>query len=154
MASSATPLYHLEEFRGESKFSTWLVQIALYEACRFRRRNRKQRWDSINAGHEDQTGTDAPHSFAEWREIPSEALVRKELQDTVGRVVASLKPIYRDVVILHCIRHFSVQEMAQKLKVSQAIVKLRLLRARLQMPDVLAPSYDGSGYPGQEEERH
>src|ERR1700758_4913822 len=37
----------LDQFRGESKFSTWLVQIAVNEARMRRRKDRKALYDSI-----------------------------------------------------------------------------------------------------------
>ena len=37
---------HLDQFRGECKFSTWLVQIAVNEARMWRRKDRKALYDS------------------------------------------------------------------------------------------------------------
>ena len=40
--------------------------------------------------------------------------------------------------------HLSIAETARLLRLSQASVKTRLLRARLQMRDALAPGIDGN----------
>jgi DNA-directed RNA polymerase specialized sigma24 family protein len=45
----------------------------------------------------------------------------------------------------------SIEETAQSLGISTANVKTRLLRARLQMRDALAPGFDGSWITGKEE---
>src|SRR5690242_15589773 len=68
---------HLRQFRGESRFSTWLIQITVNEA---RVRQRKQHADLFEPiGEADgEDGTYTPRDFADWREIPSEALERSE----------------------------------------------------------------------------
>jgi RNA polymerase sigma-70 factor (ECF subfamily) len=99
--------------------------------------------DSINCGFENEDGDYVPIDFADWREIPSEALQRKELRNALHQAISDLKPIYRDVLVLRDIQHLSVAETAQMLNISEASVKTRLLRARLQVRDTLAPGFDG-----------
>ena len=136
-------LRNLAGFRGEAKFSTWLVQIALNEARMVLRRSRRKQYQSLDAGPENEEGQYVPQDFADWREIPSEALARKELRGSLMKAVGALKQIYREVLILRDMRHMSVRETAELLGVSAEVVKTRLLRARLQLRDALAPGYDG-----------
>src|SRR5215467_7304871 len=74
---------HMRQFRAEARFSTWLVQIAGNEA---RMRRRKERIDLIepidNASNEE--GSYLPRDFADWREITSEVLERKEARDKLA----------------------------------------------------------------------
>ncbi len=137
-------LKNLSSFRGEAKFSTWLIQIALNEARMTLRRGRKSQIESLDSTHSTESGDYLPRDFADWREIPSEALARKELRQTILRSLAGMKAIYREVVVLRDMRHLSVRETSELLGVSQDVVKTRLLRARLQLRDALAPGYDGS----------
>jgi RNA polymerase sigma-70 factor (ECF subfamily) len=139
---------HLNQFRGECKFSTWLVQITVNEARMRRRKDRKALYDSIDEGYQDESGDYFPIDFADWREIPSEALAHKELKDTLSRAIASLKPIYREVFILRDVQGFNIQETAEALGINEGLVRTRLLRARLQMRDALAPGFDGSWVSG------
>lgn len=134
----------LEQFRGECKFSTWLVQIAVNEARMRRRKDRKALYDSIDEGYQDESGDYIPCDFADWREIPSEALEQKELKTALSRAIGSLKSIYREVFILRDVQGLNIRETAQALGINEALVRTRLLRARLQMRDALAPGYDGS----------
>src|SRR5262252_3388392 len=69
---------NIRQFRSEAKFSTWLIQIAVNEA---RMRRRKQRAFLMEPIERDQREEDtyAPREFADWREIPSETLERKEV---------------------------------------------------------------------------
>lgn len=133
----------LAGFRAEAKFSTWLIQITFNEARMVLRRSRRKLYQSLEDGLETPEGDYIPRDFADWREIPSEALARKELRQTLTQCIASMKTIYREVLILRDMRQMSVRETAELLGVSQEVVKTRLLRARLQLRDALAPGYDG-----------
>src|SRR5215467_9735032 len=83
-------LAHLSSFRKESKFSTWLIQIAVNEARMKRRKDRKFLYDSIDQPQEDEAGDYFPRDFADWREIPSETLERSELRRALQKALASL----------------------------------------------------------------
>jgi len=87
--------------------------------------------------------------LADWREIPSEAVERRELRDALARALAELKPQYREVFMLRDVEKRSIAETAELLGVTAATVKMRLLRARLQMRDALAPGFDGSWSAGE-----
>jgi RNA polymerase sigma-70 factor, ECF subfamily len=134
---------HLNSFRREAKFSTWLIQIAVNEARTKRRRDRKFLYKSIDEQGEDEEGEYFPKDFADWREIPSEALQRAELRRALQNAIASLRPSYREVFVMRDVQHLSVAETAEVLQISQALVKTQLLRARLKLRDALAPGIDG-----------
>ena len=134
----------LDQFRAECKFSTWLIQIAVNEARMRRRKERKPLYESIDEGYGEDFGDYFPRDFADWREIPSEALAQKQLKEALSRAVASLKPIYREVFILRDVQGLNIRETAEALGLNEPLVRTRLLRARLQMRDALAPGYDGS----------
>lgn len=134
---------HLSSFRRESKFSTWLVQIAINEARMKRRKDRKFLYESIDERGTDKEGGYTPKDFADWREIPSEALQRTELRRALQKAINSLDPKYREVFVMRDIQHLSIAETAEVLQITENAVKTRLLRARLQMRDALAPGIDG-----------
>jgi len=136
---------YLPRFRQEAKFSTWLIQIAINEAKMKLRKDRRHLYDSIEAGQLSDDGDYIPKDFADWREIPSEALERKELREALTKALNSLPEKYRMVLMLRDVQHLSVAETAQVLGISDANVKTRLLRARLQMRDALAPAAQGYG---------
>ena len=133
---------NIRQFRAESKFSTWLIQIAINEA---RMRRRKQRADLIEPIEKDKGEDSAytPREFADWRDIPSEALERKEIREKLAEALASLGQIYREVFVLRDMEHLSIEETAKALGISTASVKTRLLRARLMLRDLLAPGLGG-----------
>jgi RNA polymerase sigma-70 factor, ECF subfamily len=126
---------HIRSFRGESKFSTWLFQITVNEARMKRRKDHRHLYDSLDEPKTDEEGDYWPLDFADWHEIPSEALEREELRGALNRALDSLSPKYREVLI--------TEETAQILGTSKSNVKTRLMRARLRMRDALAPGFDG-----------
>jgi RNA polymerase sigma-70 factor, ECF subfamily len=137
-------LKSLSNFRAESKFSTWLIQITINEARWRVRRNRAHLYHSLNDSSKSEDSDCVPRDLADWREIPSEALARKELRENIEQALRTLRPIYREVLVLRDVEHFSVTETAEALGISKDLVKTRLLRARLKMREALAPGYDGS----------
>ncbi len=135
---------NLARFRQEAKFSTWLIQIAINEAKMKLRKERRHLYESIEDGQQNDVGDYIPKDFADWREIPSEVLEQKELRKALTRALDSLPEKYRTILILRDVQHLSITETAQLVGLSEANVKTRLCRARLQMRDALAPGFDGA----------
>jgi RNA polymerase sigma-70 factor, ECF subfamily len=132
---------HLPEFKGESKFGSWLVRIALNEAKMKLRKTRADLYDSLDNAVDGEDDEYIPQTLGDWREIPSEALERKEVQELLQKAVARLSERYRLVFVLREVQNLGVATTAQILGVSEAVVKTRLVRARLQMKDMLAPAF-------------
>ena len=144
---------HIKDFRGESKFSTWLIQITLNEARMKLRKEHRQLYEYLDAPIADEQGDYWPKDFADWKEIPIEALQLKELREALSKALASLEPKYRQVLVLRDIQHFSVAETAEALGISEENVRTRLHRARLRMRDSLAPGFDGAWIRGRDWEK-
>ena len=134
----------LDQFRAESKFNTWLVQIVINEGKTKLRKDRRHLYESADQARESEEGDYIPRDFADWREIPSEALERRELREAIAGGLASLKPKNREVLVLRDVQNMSIRDTAQALGITENCVKTRLLRARLMMRDALAPGFDGS----------
>jgi len=139
----------LARFRGEAKFSTWLIQIAINEAKMKLRRDRRHLYESLEEGPRGDDGEYMPKDYADWREIPSEALEKKELRVALTEALKSLPEKYRSVLVLRDVQQLSIAETSEALGISEANVKTRLSRARLQMRDALAPGLTGSWLKGE-----
>jgi RNA polymerase sigma-70 factor (ECF subfamily) len=135
---------NLPRFRQEAKFSTWLIQIGINEAKMKIRKDRRHLYESVDEGQQNDEGDYIPRDFADWREIPSEALEQKELRKALTKALNTLPEKYRTVLILRDVQHLSITETSKVLGISEANVKTRLCRARLQMRDALAPGIDGA----------
>ena len=134
----------LPRFRGECKFSTWLIQITINESRAKLRKDRRALYESIDDQREHEEKQWFPRDFADWREIPSEELQRKELGEALKRALDSLPLPYREVLVLRDVQDLSTQETAQVLGVTEGCIKSRLLRARLHMRDALMPELHAS----------
>src|SRR5271166_3416110 len=132
-------LKNLRNFRAESKFSTWLISIAINEARGRLRHARVVKFDSLDTSQQDEEGAPVPAVISDWREVPLQALERKELRQMLQAAIASLPPIYRETLLLRDVEELSIAETAAALGVSEGVVKTRLLRARLMMQKILAP---------------
>lgn len=123
----------LRTFRGEARFSSWLLSIVANEA---RMRLRQRREVSLELlKFPDNEGEYTPIELADWREIPVQALARKELAAHLEEALQALPEIYREVLILRDIDGLSIAETSAALEISVPAVKTRLLRARLMVRD-------------------
>lgn len=127
----------LASFRGDAKFSTWLIAITLNEARTRLREEKRATFDSLDDHTED--GDYTPAALTDWREVPSEALERQEIRALMRQAIADLPPAFREVVILRNMQELSVTETSEALGISVALVKVRLHRARLLLQKRLAP---------------
>jgi RNA polymerase sigma-70 factor (ECF subfamily) len=132
-------LKNLHSFRAESKFSTWLISIAVNEARARLRHDRVLKFESVDQSQTEEDGSFTPAVITDWREVPLQALERKELREQLQKAIASLPEIYREVLLLRDVEEFDIAETAAALGVSTGVVKTRLLRARLMMQKILAP---------------
>ena len=132
---------NIRQFRAEARFSTWLIQITVNEALMRRRRERTVMMEGID-DRRDEEAEYTPRDFADWREIPSEALERKEVRQKLAEALASLDRKYREVFVLRDMEQLNIQETAEALGISVASVKTRLLRARLMLRDLLAGGWE------------
>lgn len=130
---------NLDKYRGESRFSTWLVTIALNEGRNRLRKAKSLREDSIDALSEEAEGDYTPALLTDWREIPSEALDRKEIREHLQKAIERLPLIYRTVVVMRDMEGLDMEETARSLCVTTTVVKVRLHRARRMMQRDLAP---------------
>jgi len=133
----------LASFRGESKFSTWLIQITYNEAKMKLRKARPNLYESIDDTQQNEEGEFWPKDYADWRPIPSELLEENEIRQAVQDAISSLSDNYREVLILRDVQRLSIKETTTILGISEGSVKTRLHRARLLLRDSLAPGIDG-----------
>jgi RNA polymerase sigma-70 factor, ECF subfamily len=134
---------NLKNFRGDSQFRTWVLSIARNEGLGRLRRQASRREDSLEADTDDQNGDFTPAILTSWREIPTEALEKKELAAILRAGIDSLPEIYRNIILLRDIEGMDIRETAAALDISEGAVKVRLHRARAMLQRRLAPQLKG-----------
>jgi RNA polymerase sigma-70 factor (ECF subfamily) len=133
---------NLQQLSSPERFKAWLMQIAVNEARIRRRKDRKHLYESIDESLEQaETGEVMPRQLADWREIPSEALERKEMRDRLNKALFDLPEIYREIFLLRDVQGLNEGEAAEVLGISMSAAKARLHRARLQLREKLAPIF-------------
>jgi RNA polymerase sigma-70 factor (ECF subfamily) len=133
---------HLDQLRSDEKFKGWLLLIAVNEARMRRRKDHQHLFESIeDEAVETEEGDFMPHQFADWREIPSEALDKREIRSAVQKALDGLPQKYREVFVLRDVQHLSVEETSKALGLSTSAVKTQLHRARLQIREQLVPVF-------------
>lgn len=133
---------NLHLFRGESQFRTWVLSIARNEGLGRLRKLAARREDSLDAETDETTGDYTPAILTSWREIPSQALERKELGVLLRKAIEGLPLIYRNVILLRDIEEMDVRETAAALGITAGAVKVRLHRARALLQRDLAPKLE------------
>lgn len=123
----------LENFRGDSSFSTWLFQIATNLA-----RNKYWYWwrrkrgftlslEETFANEGEGTLLDV---FPAEGETPTDAAVTQEFVDRVAECMETLNPRHREILELRNVRNLSYEEISDLLGISIGTVKSRIARAR------------------------
>jgi RNA polymerase sigma-70 factor, ECF subfamily len=135
---------HLDQFKGDSKFYTWIVRIAVNQALMKLRRRKTDK--SVSLDEQIDTGEDTlVREIAAWGEDPEERFSREELGEILDTAIQSLEPPYRSVFVLRDIDELSTEETAEALGLSIPAVKSRLLRARLQLREKLTRFFKRKG---------
>jgi RNA polymerase sigma-70 factor (ECF subfamily) len=133
-------LENLEGFRGEASFSTWLLRIATHAALKVIRKKKGLSTVSLEEATEGAEGGDSiphPEYIADWRDSPEQLAERHETRRLLDEALAQLDEKHRLVFLLRDVEGFSVKETAEALGLTEANVKVRLLRARLQLREQL-----------------
>ena len=131
---------HLAGFRGEASFATWLYRIATHAALKVLRKRRGLDTVSLEETTERQADGDGvphPEYIADWRSSPEELVGRRETQRLLDEALSQLDDKHRLVFLLRDVEGLSVKETAAALGLTEANVKVRLLRARLQLREQL-----------------
>jgi RNA polymerase sigma-70 factor (ECF subfamily) len=132
---------HLSQLTDRGCFRSWLLQIVANEARMLRRKLRSYLYDSIDEQTEDAECDSVPKQFADWHDLPFEAIEREQLRVAVRNAVDELPLIYREVLMLVDAQCLSYQEVAEILGVTVGVVKTRIHRARMRVQERLQPVF-------------
>jgi RNA polymerase sigma-70 factor, ECF subfamily len=129
---------NMQDFREESSVATWIRRIASNHALALLRKRRVRSTVSWQIqGGEDGAELPHPEFIARWQDNPLELAQRSEVRQLLEEALAELDEKYRLAFVLRDVEEFSTREAAQMLGISEANMKVRLLRARLQLRERL-----------------
>jgi len=130
----------LNSFRGDATFATWILRIATYAALKVIRKRKGLNTVSLDEVTENTENPDSiphPEYIADWRQSPEELVQQREIRVLLDEALEQLDEKHRLVFLLRDVEGLSVKETAAALGLSEANVKVRLLRARLQLRELL-----------------
>jgi RNA polymerase sigma-70 factor, ECF subfamily len=133
-------LEHLNGFRAEASFETWLSRIATNAALKIIRKRKGLNSVSLETSTESSDSSESiphPEIIADWRESPEQLAQRNEVRQLLDQALAELDEKHRLVFLLRDVQGLSIKETAEVLGLTQANTKVRLLRARLQLRELL-----------------
>jgi len=127
--------FALEDFKGESKLSTWIYRIATNTALD-RLRSTAFRNSSTQSTLED--SIEDKDVWAGSSKAPlDQKLIRREMSECVWEYIEKLPSDYRTVIVLSQFEGFKNREIADILQISLDAAKIRLHRARASLKNLL-----------------
>lgn len=126
---------HLNSFKEDSRFDTWVYRIVV-NTCNdmLRKENSRKKTDSIfKTDDEKETVIEIPDSSGS----PEEVYDKKEKAEYIAACLERLNHDQREIIILRDIHGFSYDEISEILECSVGTVKSRINRSRLKLREVL-----------------
>ncbi len=115
----------LPDFRGESRFTTWVHRIAVNSAFQGQRANLRHR-----------SRVDELHPRADYPGKDESPVLRLTLERAVDGLPAGM----RKVLVLHDIEGYTHEEIGELLGVSPGTCKSQLFKARAKLREMLKPA--------------
>jgi RNA polymerase sigma-70 factor (ECF subfamily) len=132
---------NIGQFEGRSQFGTWLYRIAANEALMRLRKNAPD-MVAIDEPIELPDGNLVTRELKDWCCLPEAEFMTGEAQSKLDSAIAELSPALRSTFVLRDLQGLSTRESAEILNISEAAIKTRLLRARLQLRDSLSTYFE------------
>ena len=125
-------LRHIDQFKGNSQFSTWMFSIIRNAALAKLRKQRAHLTVTMDdQGSEDDTELNASEVPADPGPDPERACAQTEMSYLFARTLEGLPANYRAIIRLCDIEGFSGKEAAQRLGLTVSALKAQHHRARL-----------------------
>jgi len=125
-------LRSIKNFRGESGLRTWLFRIAINESRnRFRwwKRRRRDQLISLDATIGD-SETRVWETISDRSISPEDEVLQHERSAALHEALNSLKPVYKEAIVLCDVEGLSYEECANALDTNLGTVKSRISRGR------------------------
>ncbi len=136
---------HLDTFRGESQFSTWLTRIALNDALgRVRKRRVTTDLAALDAAVESDSGLGSLFPISLVPLSADSEASRTEMRKLLEHAIDELPEAFRLVFILRDVEGLSIAEAAAQLGIKPETVKTRLHRARNLLRSMIEQQIAGS----------
>jgi RNA polymerase sigma-70 factor (ECF subfamily) len=121
---------HIRQFQRDAKFSTWLTRIVVNQCLmRLRQAKRSRLLYMEDTVGEESRSFDLPAAT----ESPEERVSKSEVAEVLQSEIRRIPPLLRNVFVLREVQELPMQDVADKLGITVAAAKSRLLRARVEL---------------------
>lgn len=127
---------HLDKFRQEAAFGTWLKRILINECNLQLKKRQRTTSEDITA-----LADHLPVADTGIKDSPVNNTLNKELSEALELSLMKVPEKYRLVFVMREIEHLSVAETGAILNISGVNVKIRLLRAKMMLRQHLSNYY-------------
>lgn len=125
----------LDQFRGDSSFSTWLIRIGINEALQ--RIKKDTRIKRLHEGDADSMNKELIQLPDPRNVNPEKITIGKEVKNLIERAIDELPEKYRVIYVLKEIQGMETQELCECIGIQESNVKVRLHRAKNLMKETL-----------------
>ncbi len=138
-------LNHIDRYRPEFKFSSWLFKIGNNVAIDHLRRRQLETVSIDGSPHAQSAEAIEATSFdvAVEQESALEEIEARELGTAIERAIATLRPEYRSCILLRHVEDRSYEEIAATLDLPLGTVKTYIHRARHALREALEHVREG-----------
>jgi RNA polymerase sigma-70 factor (ECF subfamily) len=133
---------HLDQFKGQSKMSTWLTTIVINSALTHLRRRPRQIHTSLDEQFGEEPGYCVSERLADRRPSPEDECINSELYEYLMHFVEELPPASRCAFQLRDLDGLTTSEAAQILGVADVTVKAHVSRARAKLRRLIGQALD------------
>lgn len=117
----AKVLSKLDLYDRDFQFKTWILTIAQNTVIDFWRKHKKEI---------DNASSEFVNEKNQFAKSPEELLISEEDQQKLQQIIASMDTKYQDIIRLRFYEEKSIKEISEELKISVANAKVRIMRAK------------------------
>jgi RNA polymerase sigma-70 factor, ECF subfamily len=142
---------HLDGFRAEARFSTWLSRVTMNHALmRLRKKRPQAQGDVFDLEHSPYIaahteGTSPFDALSQWAKRPDDAAHDHEVQQALDLSLDELPASERGLLLLRALDDTSHEELATTFQTTVPAIKSRLHRARLLLRQRMSERLRGHG---------
>jgi RNA polymerase sigma factor (sigma-70 family) len=126
--------YKLDQFRGDSGFSTWLIRIGINEALQ---RIKKNKVKSLQEFSSDSDSMEHLQLTDPRNMNPEKIAIGKEMKNLIENAIDSLPEKYRVIYVLKEVQGMETSEVCVCLGITESNAKVRIHRAKILMKESL-----------------
>ncbi len=121
-------LAKLDLYDSDFQFKTWILTIAQNTVIDHWRKRSKET---------EETGSDFDEVKNQFAKSPEELLISEEETQKIQDIVDSMDTTYQDIIRLRFFEEYSIKEIAEELNISVANAKVRVMRAKNVLAELL-----------------